>query len=378
MSFVRSIILASIPAVVSIALVSAWMGQPSGAVAADKLDVGSKAPKLDIEHWVQTGGGKLPKTTEFESGKVYVVEFWATWCGPCVQTMPHLAELQTLYGEKGLQIISISSEKLDVVEQFMDNEIADASGKKQKVSEITKAYSLTTDPDGSSEEAYMLAANQDGIPCAFIVGKDAKIEWIGHPGEMDEILASVLDGKWDRDAYVAEKKLIEEIQTTIGGLTRKKKFPEALAALDGFIAKAKDPRIQFGLYKSKIELQLSTSAVESDVIKTFEQLFASCAEEPLFVGDVAWTAYEKFSEKKIRSKQLIQTAIAAIQKVRDRVQGADQANLYDTLAHLQHSIGETKLAIESEIKAVKLSDESTKLEFQAYLDELQAAKGIKK
>ncbi len=42
----------------------------------------------------------------------------------------------------------------------------------------------------------MEAAGQNGIPCAFIVGKDQKIEWIGHPMQMDAVLEQVVSDSW--------------------------------------------------------------------------------------------------------------------------------------------------------------------------------------
>src|SRR5687768_18428561 len=64
------------------------------------LKVGSPAPKLQVGQWVQ---GE-PVTT-FERDKVYIVEFWATWCGPCRTTIPHLNKLHTKYKERGLIVI---------------------------------------------------------------------------------------------------------------------------------------------------------------------------------------------------------------------------------------------------------------------------------
>ncbi len=91
--------------------------------SADLLTIGSNAPALDIEHWVQNGNGKFKPVTKFVNGKVYVVEFWATWCGPCIQSMPHLAKLQTEYADKGVQLISISDEDLETVEKFLDRPV---------------------------------------------------------------------------------------------------------------------------------------------------------------------------------------------------------------------------------------------------------------
>ena len=367
----RWLIIAVVLIALMVSLGISFFTGSTAAIAPETLVVGSHAPKLDVEHWVQHRDGKFPKIANFEPGKVYVVEFWATTCGPCLQSMPHLAELQTKYVDQGLQIISISSEPLDLVTSFLENELADESGQKKRIGDVTQAYCLATDPDGSSEKDYLLASNQDGIPCAFIVGRDAIIEWIGHPMDMDSILESVLQDQWDRKKYVAEQKLIEEIQTTVGGLAKRKKFTEAVAAIDGYIANAPDRRIQFGLYKSKIDLQIRSGASAPAIAKSYEALFASCVDEPLFLQDVAWSAYENFVNGRNDNNAVLRISIEAVEKVLPQVEGASKATLLDTLGRLYFGIGELKLAIQAQTQAVQLSDGSDQGSFKEFLQRLQ-------
>jgi len=75
-------------------------------------------------------------------------------------------------------VVSVSDEDLETVKGFLEEESGDKT-----FAEITRNYCLTTDPDGSVYEDYMKAANQQGIPTAFIVGKSGLVEWIGHPME---------------------------------------------------------------------------------------------------------------------------------------------------------------------------------------------------
>src|SRR5688572_31224106 len=64
------------------------------------LGVGDPAPKLAQGKYVQG-----EPVTEFEKGKVYVIEMWATWCGPCIAAIPHVTELQKKYADQGVIVI---------------------------------------------------------------------------------------------------------------------------------------------------------------------------------------------------------------------------------------------------------------------------------
>jgi len=177
--------------------------------AEERLGIGSEAPPIDIEHWLNREPVK-----EFEAGKVYVVEFWATWCGPCVASMPHLAELQERHG-KDLVVIGVSDEDPEVIDEFLEKE---RDG--QILREVTDAYWLTTDPDGSVDADYMEASGMRGIPTAFVVGKTGEIEWIGHPCNIDEPIAKIIDGTWNREAFAAAKRRPPVDRLPVLGLNR--------------------------------------------------------------------------------------------------------------------------------------------------------------
>jgi thiol-disulfide isomerase/thioredoxin len=62
--------------------------------------VGDKAPALQTGKWIQG-----EPVTAFNRNHVYVLEFWATWCGPCVQSIPHLNQMWQKYKDKGVVFI---------------------------------------------------------------------------------------------------------------------------------------------------------------------------------------------------------------------------------------------------------------------------------
>lgn len=229
------------------------IGLAVSAHAAEKLTIGSKAPPIEIEHWISE---KEP-IKDLESGKVYVIEFWATWCGPCIASIPHLRELQRRHGEE-LAVVSISDEPRDTIEEFLERKHEQSTFK-----ELTSDYWLTTDPDGSVKQDYMRAAGRSGIPTAFIVGKTGEIEWIGHPMRIDEPVAQILAGTWDRAAYerqMEEEREASEKLRVVYQHKQKKQFAEALAELDRMLDGEWSPEIRRNLESTKRRLQAEAQA----------------------------------------------------------------------------------------------------------------------
>ena len=133
------------------------------------LNVGDKAPTKLPSGWI-----KGDRVSTLDPKKTYVIEFWATWCPPCVASIPHLAELQAKLKPDGVQVISIHVSS--------GVEAADAYVRKN-----TKQmeYTVAKDTNGAMGKAWMDAAGQDGIPCSFVVA-GGKIAYIGHPASLTD------------------------------------------------------------------------------------------------------------------------------------------------------------------------------------------------
>jgi thiol-disulfide isomerase/thioredoxin len=356
---------------------------PASARADDLLTIGSDAPALDVEHWVQNGEGKFGKVTKFEKDKVYVVEFWATWCGPCVASMPHIVETQKKYAEKGVQIVSISNEPKETVEEFLDRKVP-RSEKEMTFRDLTKSYCLTTDPDGSVNASYMEAAGQNGIPCAFIVGKDGKIEWIGHPMQMDDPLKAVVEGKWDRKAFADEFKEQQEaealqmkVQQQVGLLLRDKKFKEALEKFDELTAPVKSPEMKLQFAMMKLRLHQIASSEQSEVAKTLKDTLAMASKDPMMSNQVAWTVWEMTEQGQLKKdKELLGEALKVAQAAADKLEGEPKAMTLDTVAHLNYGLGNIADAIKAQKAAIAIMGD--KDEYKAFLEELEEEANKKK
>jgi thiol-disulfide isomerase/thioredoxin len=155
------------------------------ASAAASLGPGSAAPAIKVAKWVK--GKPIDK---LDSSKLYVVEFWATWCPPCRTSIPHLTELAKKYDGKA-QVIGVSVYEREKTQEARLTKVTDfVQGMGDKMS-----YTVAVDDDKKSMASdWMEAAGQNGIPTAFIV-KDGKIAWIGHPmNGLDEELAKLTKG----------------------------------------------------------------------------------------------------------------------------------------------------------------------------------------
>ncbi len=358
------------------------------AFAQDTLTIGDKAPELDIEHWVSDRDGDMPHVTKFEKDKIYVVEFWATWCGPCIASMPHLAELQDELADKGVQIISVSKEDLPTVEKFLKRKVR---GEKEKTyGELTGAYSLTTDPDSSVSKDYMRAAGQNGIPTAFIVGKTGEIEWIGHPtypkGAMDKVLDQIIDDKWDREEFGAEFKKQQEkdlemarVGKVLKELWDMKEDGDAKGALEELDIFMKDFDKDDEIYArlSMVRNQLVMEVGGPEAVKAFNKTVAE-TENPQAINAMAWGIVERVQAGDEIEDEMLQAACKAAKRAVELAEkgGNDDgtAAIMDTHANLLFLCDKLDEAIEVQKAAIELSDDEQLADFYEKLMEAKKKK----
>lgn len=163
------------------------------------LKVGDPAPALRATKWLQ--GSEIKS---FEKGHVYVVEFWATWCGPCIVMMPHMSDLQQEFKGKATLISFTTIDKqnpADKVAAFVEKR-----GPKLH-------YTFAASDNQETNDAWMKAAGQGGIPCCFVVDKETKLAFIGHPMYLDVVLPKVVAGTWNKEAQAAVEKIQEEVNS---------------------------------------------------------------------------------------------------------------------------------------------------------------------
>ncbi|QIA25335.1 MULTISPECIES: TlpA disulfide reductase family protein [Mesorhizobium] len=151
------------------------------------LRMESPAPPIKVDDWLR--GEPL---ANFQPGKVYLVEFWATWCGPCVAAIPPMVELKEKYEDIEFEVVGVAgSELAATADEARTNLDAWLTERFPNLN-----YRIAFDYTGEMKRLSMEASSSVGIPTSFVVDRDGHIAFIGHPSELDDVLPKVLNGSW--------------------------------------------------------------------------------------------------------------------------------------------------------------------------------------
>ncbi|MER9196919.1 TlpA family protein disulfide reductase [Mesorhizobium australicum] len=149
--------------------------------------MGSPAPSIKVEDWLRG-----EPVADFQPGKVYIVEFWATWCKLCAAEMLELMQLQEKYNDSGLEVVAVAAnEDAPTAVEARTNLKAWLT---EKCSHLN--YRIAFDHTGEMNKLWRDPSFSVGIPTSFVVDRDGNIAFIGPPSQLDEILPKVLNGSW--------------------------------------------------------------------------------------------------------------------------------------------------------------------------------------
>lgn len=310
--------------------------------AAQTLAPGAPAPDLHVARWVK---GK--PVQRFLKDQVYVIDFWATWCTPCIEGMPRLTQLQKRHAGK-LTVIGLTSDDeesntLAAVEAFV------------KAHETAMDYAVAWDDKQKTQAAWLTAAERPGIPCCFVVDGTGVLVWIGDPAYLELVLDPVLKGPTRPEA----------LETLVIGVEKRLKRLTQLAKTDAD--------------KALVELTSVINDVPSLADKAENDVFAALLEHSHFKA--AWPLGARVVKKAIASQDAVrlnelawlivnpkanhaerdlELAMQAASKGVEFTQGKD-GNFIDTLARVHAWKGDFKKALELQRQAVAADPERADL-----------------
>lgn len=319
------------------------------------LMIGDAAPALSVQAWVR--GNPVAR---FERGHVYVVDFWATWCGGCIMSFPHISGIARKYENK-VKFIS-----LDSYEDLGENKGKDPVAAVKAFLQTPNGKRLTLDVavDGAANtmfQAWIKPLRRGGFPTTFIIDQEGRIAWVDvNLDHLEWALDQVLAKTWDRDKaaqVMKERDAIEDMMFTCfrdKGEDHGKHVRAMLAASEAFEKRFPDRKNAVAFYKLMAWLELDPDKLPA----LLEQMAADPLSRYLNLSDAAGLT--------LRKDGLSKPTYAAVAKVLERClkneylapnTGGSPSAIYRSMATAYAKAGQPGKAVEAVTKAIAKAKE---------------------
>ncbi len=321
------------------------------------LNIGDAAPALRVQGWV-----KGEPVERFEKGRVYVLEFWATWCRPCIAAMPHLSALAGEYKDKvtvlGIDVYQSKTLSLGKIRAFVDN-----MGSRMD-------FRVAAEDSDLMVRGWLMDTGEKmhGIPRTMVVDGEGRLAWMGYPTELEEVLPRIVDNTWDlkearatrnenRRLEALDDSLSFEFRGYLGGEYKagdRRKADSLLLWIDEIVKK--EPKLK---YAPLVALNTFSALLQTDPHRAYEfgkvAMVTRTYEDPdyhLFYG-----AIEIYRDSIRLPAEIYRFGIEAYQAELDHrlyVDGNSFARIYHEMGVCYWRANDRAKAIEAEQKAIDM------------------------
>jgi thiol-disulfide isomerase/thioredoxin len=161
-----------------------------------KVSIGDAAPPLRVRAWI-----KGTPVNSFEKGKLYVVEFWATWCRPSMAAMPRLSRLARKY-RHNVTFLAIDAFEIHHVKTTPMRQIkalVDSMGRQMN-------FPIASEDTNFTAHDWFTAFDQKAGPqTTFVVDAQGRVAWIGCPHNLAPVLEKIMNNTWDIKAALFDR-----------------------------------------------------------------------------------------------------------------------------------------------------------------------------
>lgn len=333
----------------SVLVIALVLGLFAGTADAQKLKVGDPAPASTFSGAKLVSGDAPPSS--FEKGKTYVVEFWATWCGPCIKSIPHLNDLSKQLKRSGVQFIGVSDEDPAKIADFV----------KKKGDGMS--YTVVADGKNGYNSAYMKAAGARGIPTAFIVGPNGNIAYIGHPmnPDFEKVLLECSGGKYDPELMGRAQPMLDAAERSVA--TRD--WNQAHRQYDAVLAL--DPWLFSDIMIRKYKLMRNEQGQPEEADAYLRTQLGVYGDKPDVLTDIAMLMIND-PDVKNGDMSIAEEAVSAVAVTK----GEKDPEVLELVALVAFHQGDINKAVDSQFQAWMAADESYKPEVKRVLDRYKA------
>lgn len=323
--------------------------------------VGETVPGLTEVTWVQG-----EPVSAFEDGEVYVLDFWATWCGPCIRAMPHMNELAAKH-ENDATFIGVHiwpRESSAPPSEWIEKRKADGK-------EVFE-FAIAEDIDRRTAETWMDPNARTGIPTTMVINGDGRLVWMGHPMELDEPLQQIIDGTYDLEAKLPEYRTQIAAASDMRAAMDARESGDAATLMRKGLEAIRAAPDNYGHYAGRIYRSLLVDAADKDLAEVFlsRVLTTPVGKNPHQLNGIAWQIATEYPAE----QRDLNVALVLARKSCEMLDYEDASSL-DTLARVHYEMGNLDLAIQEQRRAIDAAGENEGMreQLEAVLDEYEDA-----